>query len=63
MYIQSCEINYSEIKIHQDMLIFCRQKNEDLADNIPSTNGLSQSPVTVKACGKYNLSGVGQTLQ
>lgn len=45
------------------MFTFCRRKNEDLADNIPSTNGFSQSPITEKACGKYNLSGVGQTLQ
>lgn len=41
------------------MFTFCRRKNEDLADNIPSTNGLSQSPVKVKACGEHNLSGVG----
>lgn len=45
------------------MFTFCRRKNEDLADNIPSTNGLSQSPVTVKAFGENNLSGVSQTLK
>lgn len=37
-------------------------KNEDLANNIPSINGISQSP-DEKACGEYNLSGVGQTLK
>lgn len=33
-------------------------KNGDLANNIPSINGISQSP-DEKACGEHNLSGVG----
>lgn len=54
------EINLKSKYINLYVFVFiCRLKNEDLADNIPSTNGLSQSPVTVKACGEHNLSGVG----
>lgn len=45
------------------MFTFCRRKNEDLADNIPSTNGLSQTPVTEKACGEHNLPGASRTLK
>lgn len=49
-----------------DLLLYIFQiiyNNEDLAHIILSIHCLSKCPITVKACGKYNLFRLGQTLK
>lgn len=43
--------------------MFCSHNDGYLAYDISEVCGFSQSTVTVKACGEYNMSGVGQTIQ